>query len=160
MNFSTKKIAYQKALEKAMRYCVYQERCILDVENRLLAWGLPKAEWDKLIDTLVEQDFLNENRYIEDYVRGKFLIKKWGKNKIKAGLLQKKIRGSEVDKNLMAIDENEYKKTIHYLIEKKKALLNQKDDIELRDKLYRYLLSKGYESEIIVSELKITNLSQ
>jgi regulatory protein len=150
-----KKIDYQKALEKAMRYCVYQERCILDVENRLLAWGLPKSDWDKLIDKLIEQDFLNENRYIEDYVRGKFLIKKWGRNKIKAGLLQKKIRGVEVDKNLLSIDEGEYKKTISYLIEKKKALLNQKEGIELRDKLYRYLLSKGYESEIIVSALKI-----
>lgn len=149
-----KKIDYQKALEKAMRYCVYQERCILDVENRLLAWGLPKSDWDKLIDKLIEQDFLNENRYIEDYVRGKFLIKKWGRNKIKAGLLQKKIRGVEVDKNLLSIDEGEYKKTISYLIEKKKALLNQKEGIELRDKLYRYLLSKGYESEIIVSQLK------
>ncbi|MCB9359903.1 MAG: RecX family transcriptional regulator [Flavobacteriales bacterium] len=149
-----KKIDYQKALEKAMRYCVYQERCILDVENRLLAWGLPKSDWDKLIDKLIEQDFLNENRYIEDYVRGKFLIKKWGRNKIKAGLLQKKIRGAEVEEKIMSIDEAEYKKTINYLIEKKRVLLTQKDDLELRDKLYRYLLSKGFESEIIVEELK------
>lgn len=160
MQIKTKKIDYQKALEKAMRYCVYQERCVLDVENRLLAWGLSKSDWDKLIDALIDQDFLNENRYIEDYVRGKFLIKKWGRNKIKAGLLQKKIRGTEVEKNLRVIDEEDYKKTIKYLIEKKKALLNQKDDLELRDKLYRYLLSKGYESEIVVSELKINNLSQ
>jgi len=160
MQIKTKKIDYQKALEKAMRYCVYQERCVLDVENRLLAWGLSKSDWDKLIDALIDQDFLNENRYIEDYVRGKFLIKKWGRNKIKAGLLQKKIRGTEVEKNLRGIDEEDYKKTINYLIEKKKALLNQKDDLELRDKLYRYLLSKGYESEIVVSELKINNLSQ
>jgi regulatory protein len=160
MQIKTKKIDYQKALEKAMRYCVYQERCVLDVENRLLAWGLSKSDWDKLIDALIDQDFLNENRYIEDYVRGKFLIKKWGRNKIKAGLLQKKIRGAEVEKNLSDIDEEDYKKTIKYLIEKKKALLNQKDDLELRDKLYRYLLSKGYESEIVVSELKINNLSQ
>ena len=159
MQIKIKKIDYQKALEKAMRYCVYQERCILDVENRLLAWGLVKSHWDKLIDVLIEQDFLNENRYIEDYVRGKFLIKKWGRNKIKAGLLQKKIRGAEVDKQLMKIDEKEYLKTIKYLIESKKALLNQKDDLELRDKLYRYLLSKGYESEIIVSELKINHYS-
>ena len=104
MQIRIKKIDYQKALEKAMRYCVYQERCILDVENRLLAWGLPKSDWDKLIDVLLEQDFLNENRYIEDFVRGKFLIKKWGRNKIKAGLLAKKISGTEVDKNLMNID--------------------------------------------------------
>lgn len=160
MSIKIKKITYQKALEKAMRYCVYQERCILDVENRLLAWGLVKSDWDKLIDKLIEQDFLNENRYVEDYVRGKFLIKKWGRNKIKAGLLQKNIRGEEVDKNLMNIDEKEYKKTISYLIEKKKALLTLEDSLELRDKLYRYLLSKGYESEIVVGELKITPLSQ
>jgi regulatory protein len=160
MPIKIKKITYQKALEKAMRYCVYQERCILDVENRLLAWGLVKSDWDKLIDTLIDQDFLNESRYVEDYVRGKFLIKKWGKNKIKAGLLAKKIRGAEVDKNLMSIDELAYSETITELIEKKKALLNIEDSLELRDKLYRYLLSKGYESEIIVSELKINPLSR
>ena len=153
MQIRVKKIEYQKALEKAMRYCVYQERCILDVENRLLAWGLPKNDWDQLIDKLIDKDFLNENRYIEDFVRGKFMIKKWGRNKIKAGLLQKKLSGTIVNQELRSIDENEYQNTIKSLIEKKKLLLGIKDDLVLRDKLYRYLLGKGFESELVVKEL-------
>ncbi|MBI2279935.1 MAG: RecX family transcriptional regulator [Bacteroidetes bacterium] len=138
----------EKALEKAKRYCSFQERCILDVENRFRAWNVKKEDWDSLIDKLMEQNFLNEKRYIEAFVRGKFLIKKWGKIKIKAELNHKKIYGKEIDEAIdNEIEEDEYFKTIKNLIVKKKALLNESD--KSKEKLYRYLLSKGYEQELI-----------
>lgn len=145
---------YEKALEKAKWYCSFQERCILDLENRFLAWKVKKEEWDKLVDVLLEQDFLNEDRYVEDFVRGKFNIKKWGRLKIKAELLKKKINSKKVEEELNKIREEDYIKTLEYLLEKKKALLpNVEDELKLRDKLYRYLISKGYESDLIVKAL-------
>jgi len=145
----------ERALEKAMRYCSFQERCVFDMENRFRAWNVKREDWDKLIDSLIEQDFLNEKRYIEAFVRGKFLIKKWGKNKIKAELFQKKISGIEVDKSIETeILEEDYSKTIKLLIEKKRQLITDDDKLKIKEKIYRYLLSKGYESELIFKHLK------
>ena len=140
----------ERALEKAKRYCSFQERCILDLENRFRAWNVKKEDWDLIVDKLIEQDFLNEKRYIEAFVRGKFLIKKWGKIKIKAELNQKRIYGKEIDEAMEnEIEEAEYFKIIKQLIIKKKSLLNEKDKLKEKEKLYRYLLSKGYEQELI-----------
>lgn len=147
-------MSYDRALEKAMRYCSYQERCLLDMEKRFIAWNVKKQDWDRIIDYLIDEDFLNEIRYIEAFVRGKFNIKKWGKHKIVAGLMQKRISGSEVTKALNSeIEEEAYLNTIKSLIERKTLLLDEPDSLKLRDKLYRYLLSKGYESDLIVKEL-------
>lgn len=140
----------ERALEKAKRYCSFQERCILDVENRFRAWNVKKEDWDSLIDKLMEQDFLNEKRYIEAFVRGKFLIKKWGKIKIKAELNQKRIYGKEIDEAISEeINEEDYVSVIKYLIVKKKELLNERDKTKEKEKIYRYLLNKGYEQELI-----------
>lgn len=140
----------ERALEKAKWYCSFQERSIFDVENRFRAWRVKSEEWDKLIDELIEQDFINEKRFIEAYVRGKFLIKKWGKNKIKSGLYQKKIVGVEVDKVMeQEILFEKYVETIKHLIEKKKEQINTTEKSEITEKLYRYLTSKGFESELI-----------
>ena len=135
----------ERAFEKAKRYCSFQERCILDLENRFRAWNVKKEDWDALIDKLIQQNFLNEKRYIEAFVRGKFLIKKWGKIKIKAELNQKRIYGKEIDEAIEnEIEEAAYFKTIKQLITKKKSLLNEKDKLKEKEKLYRYLLSKGF----------------
>lgn len=140
----------ERALEKAKRYCSFQERCILDVENRFRVWNVKKEDWDTIVDKLLEQDFLNEKRYIEAYVRGKFLIKKWGKIKIKAELNQKRIYGKEIDEAISEeINEEDYVTTIKCLIVKKKELLNERDKSKEKEKIYRYLLSKGYEQELI-----------
>lgn len=147
---------YEKALEKAKWYCSFQERCIQDLEKRFYAWRVKKEEWDLLLDVLMEQDFLNEDRYIEEYIRGKFSVKKWGKIKIKAALMNKRITGKKVDEELNNIDDGLYLKTLTYLAEKKKEqLANEEDKIKRKDKLYRYLLSKGYESEFILKMLRM-----
>lgn len=147
-------MSYDRALEKAMRYCSYQERCLLDMEKRFVAWHVKKQDWDKIIDCLIDDNFLNETRYIEAYIRGKFNIKKWGKHKIVAGLMQKRISGIKVTMALNSeIEEEDYLNTIRTLIDKKAFLLEEPDSLKLRDKLYRYMLSKGYESDLVVKEL-------
>lgn len=147
-------MSYDRALEKAMRYCSYQERCLQDMEKRFVAWNVKKSDWDRIIDYLINENFLNEKRYTEAYVRGKFFHKKWGKNKIVLGLMQKRIFGEVVDKAIkQEITDDDYLKMIADLIEKKSVLIEESDSLKKRDKLYRYLLGKGYESELIVEQL-------
>jgi regulatory protein len=148
-------MSYDRALEKAMWYCSFQERCIFDVETRFRAWNVKREDCDKIIDILLEQNYLNEKRYIEAFVRGKFLIKKWGKIKIVAELYQKKISGKEVSEAISKeISDEDYQEAIIQLIDKKKQLLKEDDSNKLKEKLYRYLLSKGYESDLIFKFLK------
>lgn len=126
----------------------------MDMEKRFYAWNVKKTDWDKIIDYLIDENYLNETRFIEAYVRGKFVIKRWGKNKIIAGLMQLNLSGSKVTKAIDSeIEEKAYVKTIQELITKKSALINESDSLIKRDKIYRYLLSKGYESELVVREL-------
>ena len=148
-------MSYDKALQKAMWYCSFQERCLLDVETRFRAWNVEKDNWDKLVDYLIDENYLNEERYIEAFVRGKFRMKKWGRNKIKMGLMAKRV----FDETLISkafdseIEIEDYLKTLRGLIEQKENLLNEPDKLIERDKLYRYLLGKGYESELVSKEL-------
>jgi len=117
-------MSYDKALQKAMWYCSFQERCLLDVENRFRAWNVEKDNWDKLVDYLIDENYLNEERYIEAFVRGKFRIKKWGRNKIKMGLMAKRV----FDETLISkafdseIEIEDYLKTLRGLIEQKENL--------------------------------------
>jgi regulatory protein len=148
-------MSLDRARNKAMRYCSFQERCQLDLTNRFRAWNVEEKNWDIILDYLIGENFLNETRYVEDFVRGKFKMKKWGINKIKMGLIAKRaFNESQFDKVFKAeIEEEEYLKTISELIEKKNYLINEPDDFIKRDKLYRYMLSKGYESDLVLKKL-------
>jgi len=148
---------YERALAKAMRYCSFQERCQLDLTNRFIAWDVKKENFDKLLDVLIADDFLNENRYVEAYVRGKFRIKKWGKNKIKMGLMVKRVYDEKLFNTVVETEilEEDYLKTLQTLIEKKSLLIIESDEFKKRDKLYRYMLGKGYESELVSKELNV-----
>lgn len=156
MNHQTKNMSYERALAKAMRYCSFQERCQLDLTNRFIAWNVKKSDFDKILDVLIADDFLNENRYVEAFVRGKFKMKKWGKNKIKMGLIAKRVfEDSQFDRVFKEeVDEKEYHDTLSLLIEKKSLLTIESDELKKRDKIYRYMIGKGYESELITNALK------
>lgn len=151
-------ISYDRALEKATRYCAYQERCLIEVEERLKVWGVTIEGSNKIIDELIELDFLNEDRFTESFVRGKYIIKKWGKHKIRTELFKRKIDSQKITKAIkQEIEEEEYLNTIKALIKKKAQLIIEKDSTKKRDKLYRFMLNKGYESELIAKELKIND---
>ncbi len=155
-------MSFDKGVQKAMRYCSFQERCQLDLTNRFKAWNVEEKNWDRILDYLIAENFLNEKRYVEAFVRGKFVMKKWGKNKIKMGLVAKRVfNEGEFDKVFNEeIDEEDYLKTIAELIEKKRMLIVEEDEFKKRDKLYRYMLSKGYESELVVKELNRLNIGE
>lgn len=150
-----KNMPLEKALEKAKWYCSFQERCKQHVITRLVAWKVDKKDFDTIIETLKKEDFLNEKRFVEAFVRGKFLIKKWGKIKITNQLYQLSISNILINESITSeIDEDDYIKTLHELLAKKQKLLHETDELKRKEKLYRYLLSKGYETELIFKALK------
>ena len=93
-------------------------------------------------------------------MRGKFIIKNWGKNKIKMGLMAKRVFDENQFNIVVAaeIEDEDYHQTINVLIEKKNLLITEEDDFKRKDKLYRYMLNKGYESELVVEALIRLNI--
>lgn len=138
-----------EAKQKIEAYCAYQERCDAEVRKKLTGWYLYPEDIDVLISDLIQNNFLNEERFACAFVSGKFRIKKWGKIKIKQHLKQKRISDYSIRKGMEEIDGDEYLITLNQLAESKNNQITAKDNWDRRAKLQRYLNSKGYESELI-----------
>ncbi|MFN7013581.1 MAG: regulatory protein RecX [Bacteroidia bacterium] len=160
MHNSKKIYTIKQGIEKAQAYCAYQDRCQLEVRNKLHEWGLNGQEAEQVIAALINENFLNEERFALAYVSGKFRLKKWGRVKLKLELKSRKISDYCIKKALAQIDPEEYKKTILDLIEKKKKDIKDKLPYIRKHKMLKYIVSKGFEPDIvqnILDELKWFN---
>src|SRR4051812_48736893 len=99
------------ALQKAKHYCAYQERCHSEVRDKLYSFKLYKNEVEQLLTQLIEEDYLNEERFAIAYAGGHFRIKNWGKEKIKYALKQKRVSDYCIRKALASISNTDYNKT-------------------------------------------------
>ncbi len=152
---STPKVfSREQALKKAESYCAYQERSQHEVRTKLYDWGLHERDVEEIISELIQQNFLNEERFALAYTLGKFRMKGWGKNKIRQGLKLKRVPDKMIIKVLKAIDPNDYLTKLKSLIEKKNATIRESDPYKLRFLLTRYAASKGYEQDLIADVLK------
>jgi len=157
---SNRKIIYSKsqAMPKAEHYCAYQERAQSEIRNKLYEWGLKPWEVEEIITELILTNFLNEERFANAYVSGKFKIKKWGKIKIKQGLKLKQVPEKMIIKALNTIDYDDYLNVILECAEKKAPLIKEKEAYKKKYKLTSYLYSRGFENNLISEVLKNNNL--
>lgn len=138
-----------QAKRKAENYCAYQERAQQEVRNKLYEWGLHQEEVENIIVQLIEDNFLNEERFAKAYALGKFRMKGWGKIKIKQHLKAKNVSEPLIRTALLEINPDEYDQKIEQTIEKRlNKPLSSISFIE-KSKLYTHLQSKGFESNII-----------
>lgn len=135
------------ALEKAANYCAYQERCMKDVRIKLYDFKLDTDDVEEVITLLINDDFLNEERYSKIYCRSKFNQNKWGKNKIIQHLKLNNISERNIVAGLNEIKEDEYLSVLAELIEKKKKTLKDKNHWTRKQKIVNYVIQKGYEYE-------------
>ena len=143
-----KNSSFEEVLKKAENFCAYQERCTDDVYSKLKALKLDEKDKSKIIKHLLENNFINDERYALSFARGKFRIKKWGKLKIKAALKAKKISLQLIEKALCSIDEKEYRQTIQLMVQQQKKK-NFPPSSEFIYKLKRHLYAKGFEVDDI-----------
>jgi regulatory protein len=144
-------LSREELLMKLEAFCAYQERCNSEVIAKLRSWKVPGKDDDFLISSLKEKGFLDDFRYLESYVSGKFRIKKWGRSKIRQGLYAKGFGRDAVEKALAAIDSNEYWNALHQLAERKVAEIRTKGNLDFKEKMkvLRYLAQKGYEYDLV-----------
>lgn len=136
--------------EQIKHYCAYQERSHKEVRTKLLNLDVYGDDLEELIHLLIQENFLNEERYAVAYAGGKFRIKKWGKLKIKQGLKSQNVSEYCITKALKEIEDADYQTTIERLFENKlRELQSEKNIFKKKTKLKNYFLQKGYTYEEI-----------
>lgn len=138
------------ALKKLERYCTYQDRCHQEVEQKLKKLGVSQEIADEVIIKLIEDQYLNEQRFANSFARGKFRIKSWGKEKIKRALEGKEISAYCIANALLEIDDKEYYEKLEYLINKRviKVEYSKKERFNILTDIMKFSLSKGYEYDL------------
>ena len=139
----------EEALQKLRQYCIYQERSHYEVQQKLYELGIRKAEHDEIIATLIEEDYLNEERFAKQFAGGKFRMKEWGRNKIYYALREKRVSEYNIKKGLKEIDDEEYKKILNELAEKRYESLSGEQYLVRKKKTIDYLLQKGFEPDLV-----------
>ena len=141
---------YTQALQKAQKYCAYQERCQEEVRENLSGLGLDEDIVENVIAELVNNNFLNEERFACAYARGKFKNNEWGWIKIENELKQRKISSYCITKAKKEIDPSIYMETIEKLAAKKLKEVKGENLYNQKGKIYRYISGKGFESDSVL----------
>ena len=145
----------QQSLPKAKHYCAYQERCHSEVKSKLYGFGLNTKEVDEIISTLIEENYLNEERFAIQFAGGHFRSKKWGRVKIAYALKQKQVSAYCIKKALKQIDEDDYLITLQKIFDDKlKTLKSEKNIFIKKRKLQDHLMQRGFEADLIRELLK------
>ncbi|MDX1470409.1 MAG: regulatory protein RecX [Flavobacteriaceae bacterium] len=143
----------QQALKKAESYCAYQERCHKEVKTKLYSLGLYKSDVEEIMAHLIEHGFLNEERFANEFVRGKFRIKKWGRKRLQLELRQRDISTYLIKTAISQIPDDEYIEAFNKLAEKKMTSLKSQPKLKQKRKLADYLLYRGWESHLVYDKV-------
>jgi len=145
----------EQALQKLRHFCGYQERNHEEVKQKLYSLGLYKDEIESAISVLIEENYLNEERYAIAFAGGKFRMKQWGKVKIEYELKSKKVGTYNIKLALKSIEENDYLKTLQELTQKKWESIALEDEklFLKRLKITTYLLQRGFEKHLVAEAI-------
>ncbi|MEQ9591722.1 MAG: regulatory protein RecX [Cyclobacteriaceae bacterium] len=139
----------EQALAKIQNFCAYQERSHKEVRNKLFEYGLWSNQVDDIISQLITDGFLNEERFAKAFAGGKFRMKKWGRLKIIRELEQRGLTPRCIQTGLNEIDQGDYQVALKQILTKKKEQLADMNDFEMRNKLARYAIGKGFEPDLV-----------
>tara|TARA_B110000908_G_scaffold164532_1_gene212694 strand:- start:454 stop:930 length:477 start_codon:yes stop_codon:yes gene_type:complete len=142
------------AIERIKNYCALQDRCQWDVLEKMREWGLQQATKDHILEILINEKFVDEERYATSFCRGKFRIKNWGKRKITNELKRKQISIICINIGLQEIDENDYNQVLDKLFHQKKATLKDKNQFTKKTKIANFLIQRGFESNLVWDKIR------
>ena len=142
------------AIERLKNYCALQDRCQSDVTQKMKEWGLLEMTQNHILEILIQEKYVDEERFAQSFCRGKFVIKKWGKVKITNELKKKKISNICIKKGLEEIDLNEYNLLLENLLSKKNNTLRDKNHFTRKSKLARFLIQRGFEGNLVWDKIR------
>jgi len=139
-------------LEKARKYCAYQERSIFEVKTKLYSWNISEKIVSEIILQLKREDFINEERFALAFATGKMRNNKWGRNKIAYALMQKQVPDLTIQIALNSLDEKEYLQTLKAVLDSKK--IDDDNEFLKNAKLVKFAQQKGFQPELTWKYIK------
>ncbi len=151
---ANKPLTPDQVLDKMAKYCAYQERCVKDVRDKLKTFDLPQEGKHEILDYLLDNRFVNDERYAKSFVRGKINQSGWGVNKIRFHLIQKGIDKDIIEEALGQTDEEVYRQRLIDILKTKAKTIKADSDFEKKRKLAAYAMQKGFEGALVWEVLK------
>ncbi len=148
----------KEAREKIEAYCAYRERSQQEVKQKLYEYGLYTDLVNEIISELIQNNFLNEERFARAFVRGKFSIKKWGRVKIKQALYPHHLSDYILKKAFTEIDDQQYDAVLKEVIEKKARMVKEKNEFRRNGKIAQYVIGRGFEPDLVWDAIKKGNI--
>ena len=139
----------QEALITLTALCASSEHCSQEMLDKMTRWQLPEEEQARVMEYLVKNNYIDEERFTHAFVMDKIRYNKWGRRKIEQALWQKRITKDIQTKILDEIDENEYLNVLRPLLKSKRRSIQTKNDYELNMKLIKFALSRGFTFDLI-----------
>lgn len=150
----TKPLTPDQVLDKMAKYCAYQERCVKDVRDKLKTFDIPEEEKQKILAYLLNNRFVDDERFVKAFVRGKINQSGWGINKIRFHLVQKGIAKDIIDEALGQTDEEVYRQRLIDILKAKSKTMKAATDFEKKRKLAAFAIQKGFEASLVWEVLK------
>ena len=146
---AAKALSSDQVLDKMAKYCAYQERCVKEVTDKLKTFDISEKEKDEILNYLIDNRFVNNERFACAFVRGKINQSGWGLNKIRFHLVQKGIDKETIDEALQSLDEEAYRQRLIEVLRVKAKTVKAENDYEKKRKLAAYAMQKGFEAGIV-----------
>ena len=143
-----------QVLDKMAKYCAYQERCVKDVSDIFKTFDILEEEKTKILEYLLDNRFVNDERFAMSFVRGKINQSGWGVNKIRFHLIQKGIDKELIDEALGQTDEEVYRQRLIDILKTKAKTVKAATEYEKKRKLAAYAMQKGFEGNLVWEVLK------
>ncbi|NQX86515.1 MAG: RecX family transcriptional regulator [Flavobacteriaceae bacterium] len=153
MHINRKTYTLAEALTKLQHFCAYQERCHQDVYDKLKGMHMIPEAIDQIIVVLIQDNYLNEERFSKAFVMGKFRIKKWGRQRLILELKKRHITMYLIEKAIAEISEAEYLETLDALARKRCSSIRETNALKRKKKLADYLLYRGWESHLVYEKV-------
>lgn len=144
-----KNLSKEEALQKLKHYCAYQERCHSEVKEKCFELGVWQKDHDELISRLIEENYLNEERFAIAFAGGKWRVKRWGRNRIRYELKQKQVSEYCIKKAMKQIPDDEYEEILQKLIREKYESLKDEQWIIRKKKTVDHFIRKGFEPDLV-----------
>ncbi|MBR3427369.1 MAG: RecX family transcriptional regulator [Bacteroidales bacterium] len=151
---TAKPLSPDQVLDKMAKYCAYQERCVKDVKDKLKTYDIAEKEKNIILEYLLDNRFVNDERFAKSFVRGKVNQSGWGVNKIRFHLIQKGIDKDIIEEALGQTDEETYRQRLIEILKAKAKTVKAASDYEKKRKLAAYAMQKGFEGSLIWEVLK------
>lgn len=145
----TSKLTVDQVLDKMAKYCAYQERSVKEVTDKLKTFEISEKEREEIIHYLIDNKFVNDERFARAFVRGKINQSGWGVNKIRFHLIQKGVGKEIIDEALQNFDEEAYRQRLIDILKVKSKTVKAANDFERNRKLAAYAIQRGFEAGLV-----------